>query len=598
MLLTDKRRFAMLYRIFTYVMVFTIAIVSTACAEIVPDFLMESDPDCRPLPPAPVQPMPKHLQLWFEVLKRPETDYQRMAAESISLAHKKGVPDLLQAIPTLETILTTESTHPAARYAAARALITLDSRDSASKLLEWSQKGGSDLRQLVEPALADWDFEPIRTVWKERLDASNKQHRRELLLAVRGLARVQEVSALPTLRNIALDVARSPDIRLAAAAAAGALAETGLESDAQLLQAEKRKSPIINRRCAIHLLQRHTSEAAIKSLLELATEQEPTLAAAALERLNQIDSHLVLPLAEGAMKNLDANVRMQGAIAYIKLPTTDRIPALAELLNDLHPGIRQHVSTELLRLAQDPALDETIRSTSMAIAQRDQWQGQEQSALLLGSLEHQPASTRFVELLESERREVMVSSAWALRKIADPATASAIVDKIRRQTIARKNVYPAGLDQQVAHLLEACGKMQVKQAERDMIGYIPKVGAMGERSRGAAIWALGKLHTGTPDPTVAELLIDRVNDEGTMPPEFILIKQLSIVSLGRMKAQEYAPEFRNLLEKGNSNDAISLARRWALKELTGEEYPLPEADPIGPGTWFLNPLVRAQTNSP
>ena len=582
----------MLHRILILLIAVTNVFVGTVGAEILPDFLMDTDPDCRPLPPNEVDPMPKHVSLWIEVLNRPEVDYQRMAAESITLAHKKGVPNLGEAIPILEKILVGESSHPAARFAAARALITLNSRDSASKLLEAALQGGSDLRQLVEPALAEWDFAPLRPVWIERLESADKQPRRELLLAMRGIQRVRETSALPTLRKVALDLLRVPDYRLAAAAAAGELAESGLESDAELLILEKRQSSNVNRRCAIHLLRRHSGEAAQRLLIGLAGEAEPSIAAAALERLNEIDSNLVLPLAEAAMRNADANVRLQGAAAYLKLPTIERIGPLAELLNDPHPGVRRDVCDGLLRLAGEPELNDTVRSAGLRIAAGDRWQGQEQAALLLGSLEHQPVSGRLVELLESPRQEVMVSSAWALRKIADRQTIPAIVDTIRRQTIARRTSTSPGLDRQVAHLLEACGKMKANEAEKDMIGYIPKEGYLGVRSRGAGIWALGRLHEGKPDSKVAGLLIERVNDEGTMPPEFILIKQMSIISLGRMQAKEYAPPFRVLLEKGNSNDPISLARRWAVKELTGEEFPVPLPDVGGPGTWFLNPVIR------
>ena len=582
----------MLQRTLILLVAIATVFVGTVDAEILPDFLMDTDPDCRPLPPNEVDPMPQHVRLWIEVLNRPEIDYQRMAAESITLAHKKGVPNLGEAIPILEKILDGESSHPAARFAAARALITLDSRDSASKLLEAALRGGSDLRQLVEPALAEWDFAPLRPVWIERLESADKQPRRELLLAMRGIQRVRETSALPTLRKIALDLLRVPDYRLAAAAAAGELAESGLESDAELLILEKRQSSNVNCRCAIHLLRRHSGEAARRLLIGLSGEAEPSIVAAALERLNEIDSNLVLPLAEAAMKNADANVRLEGAAAYLKLPTIERIEPLAELLNDPHPGVRRHICDGLLRLAEQPGLNDTVRAAGIRIAAGDRWQGQEQAALLLGSLEHQPASGRFVELLESPRQEVMVSSAWALRKIADRQTIPAIVETIRRQTIARKTSTTPGLDQQVAHLLEACGKMKAAEAEKDMIGYIPKEGYLGFRSRGAGIWSLGRLHEGKPDAKVAGLLIERVNDEGTMPPEFILIKQMSIISLGRMQAKEYAPQFRVLLEKGNSNDPISLARRWAMKELTGEEFPVPLPDVGGPGTWFLNPVIR------
>lgn len=302
----------MLQRMLMFLIAVTSLSLGTVVAEIVPDFLMDTDPDCRPRPSTDVSPMPDHVRLWIEVLQRPETDYQRMAAESIALAHKKGVSDLDQAVPALETIVTAESSHHAARFAAARALIVINSRSSANKLLESSQMWGSDLKQLVEPALAEWDFQPIRPIWKERLEAVGQQPRRELLLAIRGVQRVRDTSVLPTLRQIVQDFVQPHDYRLAAAAAAGELAESGLEQDAEGLISEKRGVSVINRRCAVRLLRRHASEPARRSLIGLAGDDEPSLAAAALERLNEIDSNLVLPLAGAAMKNADANVRLQG----------------------------------------------------------------------------------------------------------------------------------------------------------------------------------------------------------------------------------------------------------------------------------------------
>ena len=150
----------MSHQLFVYLFVAVVFLSGVSRAEIQTDFLMDSDPKFHPLPPIK-NPIPDHLRLWIEVLARPEIDYQRMAAESIAAAHEKGIPDLIAAVPPLETVLTSPSSHPSARFAAARALIALESRNSSEKLFDVSQKYGSELRQLIEPALAEWNYLPI-----------------------------------------------------------------------------------------------------------------------------------------------------------------------------------------------------------------------------------------------------------------------------------------------------------------------------------------------------------------------------------------------------------------------------------------------------
>ena len=573
-----------------YLIVTLLFLSGMSRAEIQPDFLMDTDPEFHLLPPVQ-NAMPEYKRLWIEVLGRPEIDYQRMAAESIAVAHQKGIPEMIEAVPALERVLTAESSHPAARFAAARALIVLESRTSSEKLFEVSQKYGSDLKQLIEPALAEWDSLPIRPVWLKRLETGDTRPR-ELILAIRGIRRVRETSALSTLQQITLDPFRTPEIRLEAASAAGELAETGLEVDADRLIHATGASSAIHRHCALRLLSRHSSEATLKILTALATDPEPSIAAAALERLNQIDSALVLPLVELAIRNSDANVRTQAALAYLKLPTKDRIRTLAELLDDPHPGLRKRVCEGLYRIAEQPEYRETILSATTEILSRDRWRGQEQSALLLGELEFKPAWKRVAELLESPRREVLIASAWCLRKIADPQSIPAIIDKIRRQTAKRQITPTEEIDQQVAHLFEACGRMVAKEAEPEMRMYIPKNLLMGERSRCAAVWALGWLHVGDPDQSLGRQLIERVNDDAPLPPpsESFNFKRFCVISLGRMKAVEYAAEFRLNLEKARSSDKFAFAKRWALKQMTGEDPPDPVRDLARNGSWFLEPI--------
>ena len=572
-----------------------------ATAEIKPDFLMETNPEIHTAP-REFRFELDFKSLWIQALDRPEVDLQRMAAETIALAHQEGVPHLIQAVPSLEKILLADDSHLTARYAAARALISLNSRDSAGKLFDAAEKYGADLRQLVEPILAEWkpaeSQVPIRTVWTRRLEDANRTRPRDLLLAIRGLGEVGEVTVRPQLLKLTHELTRASGVRIESASSLGLLVEQGLEADAERLARDGRGSSIVNRHCAVRLLARQTSDEAKALLIELAKDQEPSIASAALGRLNSIDSNLVLPLAGQSIQNADPKVREEVSKALFRFPTIGRIGMLAELLDDPHPSLRRQVCQWLYDLAQDAGLRDSIQNAANNILSRDGWRGQEQASLLLGKLEFQPAATRMSELLESTRVEVMISSAWGLRKLAVRETIPAIIDKIKRQTEARKIKELDGVDLQVAHLFEACGQMRVAEAEPLMFEYVPKLPPLGVRSRPAAIWALGWLHEGKPDSKTGTALIGRVTDTDLFPPETELVKLMSAISLARTRSVEHAPRMRALIEKGASNTALDLALIWAIHELTGEEFPVPGPEIVYPSHWFLIPLSTREPQKP
>lgn len=557
------------------------------CGGVEPDFLMDSDPVLQ-VPKSVPQFNPALKALWLEALNRPEVDMQRMAAETIARAHEYGVPDLQAAIPRLEQIVQDAASHPAARFAAARALIVLNSRNSAGALWTAAQAYGSDLRQLIEPALADWDYAPARDVWIARLTRDDTR-RRELLLAIRGLGQVQDAAALPQLVELTADLMRSPDVRLTAAAAAGRIAESGLEGDADRLAAADRTPQFVNQLCAVRLLSRHTSEAARQRLLDLAGHSEPVVAAAALQRLNAIDPALVVPLAETAMASSDPHVRREGATAYLTLPSAERIVPLSRRLADPDPELRRDVCAGLLRLSETPEFNAAIRDAAQSILAGDRWQGQEQAALLLGALEHKPAAARLVELLESPRPEVAVIAAWALRKVAVPETIPALIDKAARQTERRKQERLPEIELQVAHLFEALGVLQATDAMPLLMEYVPKQHSTGGRSRGAAVWAIGRLKAGARDAELENTFVERINDFDDKFPELVPVKQMCAVALARMNAVDQAPMLRALVMNVPMSIQLDVALRWAVQELTGEELPPPEPLPFDQGNWFLEP---------
>lgn len=555
--------------------------------EIRPDLALLTDPLLKAPPPTPADTT-RMIGLWILALKRPESELQRQAAEAIARAHKAGVTGLSKATGELLAIVAADQSHPAARYAAAQALVTLDHKEAAGELRAAAGRHGALIKQVVEPALARWDDQPIRDVWLARLSDRNT-HRRELMLALAGLGTVGEPRATAACLALAKDSQQSADVRLAAARAAGSISDHGLEGDAAGLVGTP-QPPQINRLCAVALLSRHRSAEAQQLLLRLAADPEPAVMAAALSRLAAIDVQLVLPLAEAAMQHADANVRQLGAAAYVQRPTPARVTALARLLDDPHPKVRGQVREDLFSLAKTPELDQTVREGAMAALAGESWRGQEQAALLLAALDHKPAAPRLVALLESNRPEVMVATAWGLRKLAVPETLPALLDKARRQTEFRKTKGELpGLDEQVAHLCEALGLMKYAPAESVLRQYIPKRQDW-TLSRMAGIWAVGHLHAGKPNEELAALLIARLTDRDPINPEMPSNRMAAAISLGRMKAASQVEAMRGWMGPVIDPEPVDMAIRWALIEITGEKLP-PVATPAGRlGTWFLEPL--------
>ncbi len=559
-------------------------------AELRTDFLMDSDPKLN-IPDPVMHFSPELKSLWLTALERPEADMQRLAAETIARGHQYGVPDLMEAVPRLESLLLADTSQPATRFAAARALIVLESRNSSDVLFQVSQKYEADLRQLIEPALATWNFAPAIPLWKERLGNSETRPR-DLILALRGLAKVREPSAKSALLAIVHDESRSADVRMEAAAAAGQCESSGLEPDAVRLAHHTSKLQLVNSICTCRLLARHDSEAARTLLIELAGHQRSIVATSALNRLLEIDSTLVLPLAETAINHTDPNVRRAGAAAYLQHPTPERIAFVSRLLADTHPDVRREVCENLFRLSDQNELIESIRTIINNLLVQETWQGQEQAALLAGMLKHQPASSRLVELLESPRAEVGISSAWALRKVAVPETIPAIIDKVSRQTERRRHVSEPPLDEQVAHLCEALGVLKANDAESLLVRYIPKDPFMGEKSRCAAVSALGLIKQEKRDSELEDKLRDRIRDFSDVDPELDTVKEKCAVTLARMKAVELAPQLRGIAQSDAIGTRLSIALRWAVKDLTGEDLPPVEPPRLPRGNWFLEPYTR------
>jgi HEAT repeat protein len=571
------------------------------------------------LPDVPIAPevnvFPDGLkELWLRALERPEADMRYKSADAIALGHKMGMKGLDATIAPLLSALDRPDQSPTVRLALARALIVLEARkearESASSLLHQAQAGSSDLRELVEPTLARWDYQPVRAVWLDRLREPGSRQR-DLVLAIQGLARVREEKAIDRLREMVLSDRVPGPIRLESARALASLRSEGLEKEAEGLAAPPLNPPperggikgggLVPRLAAASLLRRHSSPQAVPLLQRLLRDPEPTVAAIAGARLLEIDPQLVVPAVQHLLSSTDANLRSSAVDALGRRPNAEHIRLLGDRLDDEHIGVRAKARKYLEKLATDKSWQDLVLAEGKRMIQTRQWRALEQATILLTQLDHKPAVERFLELLSFDRREVSITAAWGLRKLDVPETLPrvlSLLDSHTKPPPGRANAQPGQQsaerlpsldDHGVSQLNQLLGQRKYRLADPVLRRFIPKRGGASE-ARAAAVWALGSIHEGETIDDLAAALEARLNDVSAIPPEMKEVRLMSAISLGRMKAKKSLPSLRRFSPRDQmSRERVNNACAWAISQITGEALLPSKPIPRMQRNWFLTP---------
>lgn len=553
-----------------------------------------------PIPPE-VSVFPDGLkELWLRALERPEADMKYKAADAIAQAHQMGMKGLETTIAPLLAALDRPEQHPTVRLALARALIVLEARETAASLFRQAQAGSSDLRELVEPALARWDYQPARAVWLERL-REPAARQRDLVLAIQGLATVREDKAVDRLREMVLADRVHGSIRLEAARALASLRGEGLEKDAERLAAGASPRGLVPRLAAASMLRRHNSPQAVQLLQRLTRDPEPTVAAIAVARLLEIDPQLVVASVEHLLASSDANLRSLAVDALGRRPSAEHVHLLGDRLNDEHVGVRVKARGYLRKLAAEKNWRDPVLAEGMRMLRTQQWRSLEQATILLTLLDHKPAAERFLELLTSDRPEVSISAAWGLRKLDVPEMLPRVLSFVDSQVKrlsghagtqpGRRNAenLTAVNEHVLSQLNQFLGRRKYRPADAVLRWFIPKRSGETE-ARAAAIWALGLIHEGETIDDLASALEGRLNDVASFPPEKMEARFMSAVTLARMKAKKSLPILRKFAARDQlTRDAVNNAFAWAVAQISGET--LPPSKPIlkMQRNWFLTP---------
>ncbi|MBI2478240.1 MAG: hypothetical protein HYV60_06240 [Planctomycetia bacterium] len=301
--------------------------------------------------------------LWLQALARPDSELQRMAADTIALAHRSGMPGLEDTADELLNVLQQDQLAPTVRRAVVHALVTLDARQAAKVFAENMASGSIEIANIVEPALAHWDYEPARAVWRQRL-VDPEIERSRLQLAIQCLGIAKDAVALPVLLRIVKDVNAEVPIRVSAARASAEISHNDLIIAANELASAEVGQPTASVLAAT-LLTKEDGTEAVSTIKRLAAVNSVTVSGLALRRLFEIDPSHVYDLSALAVRSTDVNIRRVGCAALAHRGDAEAIRQLAPMLNDTNPSLRREVSEWMLQLAKQPTLlDAVIQSTS------------------------------------------------------------------------------------------------------------------------------------------------------------------------------------------------------------------------------------------
>jgi len=528
--------------------------------------------------------------VWLQALRHPESDLRREVAESILVAHRAGMPGLVEMQDGLREVLESSEESWVTRTSVAAALIELDCRDLAPLLAAQAAQGPPHLRRLVERGLADWDYQPIREVWLDRVSEPGADPQ-SVRSAVELLANVNESRAVGPLSQRLLSKLTPPALRIAAARGLAILAPPEVLEWSERLSERGAEGALLDAQLGAELLAHQSGPAAIELLERYVEHPAPTVAAVAFARLLEIEPTRVLARAEQMIRNPDANLRRITLAALVDDPTERSVGWLAYALDDQVPSHRVEARRGLLRHAAEPALRDEVIGRAVDALELDSWRSREQALVVLTELEHRVINDRLPTLLEYPRDEVQIAAAWAIKHLFQPDRAEeafALATEITARIDAGGSTEATSYVH--AHLLEALGLLEHRPAVELLLKPLPKGSAYMVQSRASAAWALGFLLAPETDGATIRLLEERLADANSVPMEFEEVRAAAAIALGRIGDPRSLAELRRWYEVDGPNTAVGRSCGWSIEQMTGEPLPAAETPQRSVVNWFVEPL--------
>jgi hypothetical protein len=518
-----------------------------------------------------------------------DTEIQAAAAYSLARVHRMELGDVKPASADLLRLLKGTKS-PTVRQACAMLAANGDFQEATADLLQLAIHGNDDMRMIVEPALARWKSEEVRTLWRDRLaqkDVTDVAYQ----LAAAGLVALNDTDSVDSLLQKVGDNNAEYGLRMAAADAVRILDAVKARETAIPLMADSIPSKLL----AITLLDSELEDA-WKTATALCSDSSAAVASAVWQMIFRHQPELLQDSLATGRQHPDALVRMTAARTMRLFPNPERLTWLHTQLSDVHIEVRNIARQMLLivsrehedlkrQIAQEAA--DGLKSDPM------DWQGLEQRLILLGQLKMTDFGPLCLSLLAHPREEVSVSAAWLLHLFPD----ATLYETIRDQIVADYTAITTGkagmpsLQFRLQFLFQYAGLVRMKEVDEIMQQQFNKMSPMTPLGRAAAMWALGLIHEKSADAGLAAKYVGRIQDRNSIPPEIEEVQRMSVMGLGLIRASDSAGVVEEAYRVDSPLSLICGQARWVLP-LLGQPQP-PAILPVEQftGGWKITPAA-------
>ena len=503
-----------------------------------------------------------------------DTEIQEVAALSLARVAREKLGDITGTAKTLKSVMQ-ETKDENVRNACAFALAEGNVTDSANDLLRIAATGSDAERVVIEAALARWKSVSAGDLWRARL-AVPFETVVSVRLACEGLVALDDQQAVTALATTLHDSSLEFSKRMAAAKAICSLnPDAALSAATNLIEGK-----VPDRLLAVTLLDHPKKESHLQTERLCDDPADAVAAAAWLQLFRQSRENLTGHLLSGRMHH-DAAIRMTAARVMRLFPTVERASWLHEMLSDRHIEVRNTARQMLFLTAGElPDLRGGMmdRAAAALRAESADWQGLEQSLVLLGQLQATQFSAECVPLLDYPRSEVMVSAAWLIHLYPDPSIKNPVLEQVvKLEGQLREAIVPSDdPGQKLGLLLQYCGVLRYAEVQPILERQYSKVAPGGGDMRAAAMWTIGLLNERNPDPAVIAKLEGRIDDRNPMQPEWDQVRRMSVFALGMMRAKDSVPMLQNAFKIDSPETLIPGMVRWVFPFLgtpVPEDYP-------------------------
>ncbi|MFN9719031.1 MAG: HEAT repeat domain-containing protein [Planctomycetota bacterium] len=428
------------------------------------------------------------------------------------------------------------STNTTVLYASAMAAANGNIQSSAPDLIRLADQGNDSQKLMIEPALIRWKTADAKQLWMPRLDTPGCTDV-VFRLAAEGVAAIGESAAVSPLSNVVADEAMSFGKRFAACKAVAILDPVkAINLSERLTKGDEHE-----RLLAVALLDNAVEDAWPK-VAALCPDPASSVSSNAWKTLLVRRPELLLDHLPIGRTHVDSTVRISAARTMKLFPTPERCSWLNELLNDAHLHVRNVARQMLVEVAlhNEGLYQQVVSEAANKLKpENTNWQGIEQSLILLGEIRSVWHSALCFPLLKYPRDEVGVSAAWLIHLFPDDGLRSqllAAIQEIEKDILNTPTMsLSSPLKQQ--HLLQAGALLRLRDLMPLLESKFSKAAPGGLHERSAAMWAIGLLNERNPDPSLVRQFEGRIVDRSSIPPEAAEVRRASVMALGLMRSK-------------------------------------------------------------